>query len=71
MLGESIGDDVMIDCDDEMMTALRRCEWSSGMSKSTKWPTVGSGHPKCGSGMEFWEGEEPEVAYSWLRASKM
>ena len=46
-------------------------EWSSGKSKSTKWPTVGSGHSKCSPGMKFWEVEEPEVAYSWLRASKM
>ena len=30
-----------------------------------------SGHSKCGPGMEFWELEEHEVAYSWLRAFKM
>ena len=46
-------------------------EWSSEKSKSTKWPTVGSGHSECGPGMEFWEVEEHEVAYSWLRAFKM
>ena len=46
-------------------------EWSSGNTKSRKWPTVGSGHPECGPGMEFWEVEEHEVAYSWLRAFKM
>merc|ERR1711920_110697 len=46
-------------------------EWSSGNSKTTKWPTVGSGHSKCGPGMEFWELEDHEVAYSWLRAFKM
>eukprot|EP00959_Pyramimonas_sp_CCMP1952_P182185 3809322-Pyramimonas_sp.AAC.1 len=40
-------------------------------SKSTKWPTAGSGHPKCGPGMAFWEVEEHGVAYSWFRASKM
>ena len=33
-------------------------EWSSGNSKTTKWPTVGSGHSKCGPGMEFWQREE-------------
>eukprot|EP00959_Pyramimonas_sp_CCMP1952_P400431 8390579-Pyramimonas_sp.AAC.1 len=38
-------------------------QWNSGKSKSTKWHTVGSGHPKCGPGMEFWEIEEHEVAY--------
>eukprot|EP00959_Pyramimonas_sp_CCMP1952_P031493 660630-Pyramimonas_sp.AAC.1 len=26
-------------------------EWSSGNSKSTKWPTVGSGHSECRPGM--------------------
>ena len=26
---------------------------------------------KCGPGMEFWELEDHEVTYSWLRASKM
>ena len=46
-------------------------EWSFGNSKNTKWPTIGSGHSKCGPGMEFWELEEHEVAYSWLRAFKM
>merc|ERR1712113_664925 len=46
-------------------------EWSSGNSKNTKWPTVGSGHSKCGPGIEFWELEDHEVAYSWLRAFKM
>ena len=30
-----------------------------------------SQHSKCGPGMEFWELEEHEVAYSWLRAFKM
>merc|ERR1712060_690273 len=44
---------------------------SSGNSKNTKWPTVGSGHSKCGPGMEFWELVDHEVAYSWLRAFKM
>eukprot|EP00959_Pyramimonas_sp_CCMP1952_P042061 879602-Pyramimonas_sp.AAC.1 len=34
--------------------------WSSGKSKSTKWPTVGSEHQKCGLGMELWEVEEHE-----------
>eukprot|EP00959_Pyramimonas_sp_CCMP1952_P407255 8535252-Pyramimonas_sp.AAC.1 len=38
-------------------------EWCSGKSKGTKWLTVGSGHPKCGPGMEVWEVEEHEVAY--------
>jgi hypothetical protein len=46
-------------------------QWSSGNSKTRKWTRVGSGHPKCSPGMEFWELEEHEVAYSWLRASKM
>eukprot|EP00959_Pyramimonas_sp_CCMP1952_P436043 9131074-Pyramimonas_sp.AAC.1 len=46
-------------------------EWNSGKSKNTKWPIVGSEHPKCGPGMEFWEVVEHEVAYSWLRAFKM
>eukprot|EP00959_Pyramimonas_sp_CCMP1952_P299131 6257163-Pyramimonas_sp.AAC.1 len=46
-------------------------EGSSGKSESTKWLTLGSGHPKFRPGMEFWEVEEGEVAYSWLRASKM
>eukprot|EP00959_Pyramimonas_sp_CCMP1952_P380538 7972510-Pyramimonas_sp.AAC.1 len=46
-------------------------EWCSGKSKSTKWPIVGSGHPKCGPGVEFWEVEEHQVADSWLRAFKM
>eukprot|EP00959_Pyramimonas_sp_CCMP1952_P300246 6280370-Pyramimonas_sp.AAC.1 len=35
-------------------------EWSSGNLKATKWLTVGSGHSKCGPGMEFWELEEHE-----------
>eukprot|EP00959_Pyramimonas_sp_CCMP1952_P382932 8023848-Pyramimonas_sp.AAC.1 len=46
-------------------------EWSSGKSKSTKWPTSGSGHSKCGPGVVFWEVQEHEVACTWLRASKM
>eukprot|EP00959_Pyramimonas_sp_CCMP1952_P143024 2994251-Pyramimonas_sp.AAC.1 len=45
-------------------------EWSTGNSKTTKWPAVGSGHSKCGPGVEFWELEKHEVAYSWLRAFK-
>eukprot|EP00959_Pyramimonas_sp_CCMP1952_P186256 3894763-Pyramimonas_sp.AAC.1 len=45
-------------------------EWNSGKSKNMKWPTVGSEHPKCGQGMEFWEVSEHEVAYNWLRAFK-
>eukprot|EP00959_Pyramimonas_sp_CCMP1952_P367170 7690427-Pyramimonas_sp.AAC.1 len=40
-------------------------------SKSTKWPSVGSGHSKYGPGMKFWELEEHKVAYSWLREFKM
>eukprot|EP00959_Pyramimonas_sp_CCMP1952_P128366 2684078-Pyramimonas_sp.AAC.1 len=46
-------------------------EWSSGNSKSTKWSTVGSGHSKCFPGMEFWELEEHEMAYSWFWAFRM
>ena len=30
-------------------------EWNSGNSNGTKWPTVGSGHPEWGLGMEFWD----------------
>ena len=30
-------------------------EWCFGTAKSTKWPTVGSGHSKCGLGMVFWQ----------------
>eukprot|EP00959_Pyramimonas_sp_CCMP1952_P096342 2014070-Pyramimonas_sp.AAC.1 len=41
-------------------------EWVSGKSKSTKWLTVGSGHPKCVPGMEFWEVEEHEVYDCWF-----
>ena len=44
-------------------------EWSSGNSKNTKWPTVGSGHSKCGPGMEFWELEDHEVRYCLLKMS--
>eukprot|EP00959_Pyramimonas_sp_CCMP1952_P010146 212084-Pyramimonas_sp.AAC.1 len=46
-------------------------EWCSGNTKKPKWPTVGSGHSKCGPGKVFWEHEQHEVAYSWLRAFKM
>eukprot|EP00959_Pyramimonas_sp_CCMP1952_P211273 4421632-Pyramimonas_sp.AAC.1 len=46
-------------------------ECSSGNSRTTKWPTVGSGDSKCGPGVEFWELEEHEIAYSWLRAFKI
>eukprot|EP00959_Pyramimonas_sp_CCMP1952_P431054 9027831-Pyramimonas_sp.AAC.1 len=46
-------------------------EWSSGKSKTTKWPTFGSGHSKsCPTG-EFWELEDHERAYSWLWAFKI
>eukprot|EP00959_Pyramimonas_sp_CCMP1952_P034033 713584-Pyramimonas_sp.AAC.1 len=38
-------------------------EWSSGNSKNTKWPTVGSAHSKSCPGMEFWELEDHEVRY--------
>eukprot|EP00959_Pyramimonas_sp_CCMP1952_P277760 5806036-Pyramimonas_sp.AAC.1 len=31
------------------------CEWCSGKTKNTKWPTVGSRHSKCGLGMVFQE----------------
>ena len=30
-------------------------EWCSGNAKSTKWPTVGSGHSRCGLGVVFWQ----------------
>ena len=30
-------------------------ELCSGTTKATKWPTVGSGHAKCGLGMAFWQ----------------
>eukprot|EP00959_Pyramimonas_sp_CCMP1952_P419420 8785093-Pyramimonas_sp.AAC.1 len=33
-------------------------EWSSGSSKTTKWRTGGSGHPKCSPGMAFWERQD-------------
>eukprot|EP00959_Pyramimonas_sp_CCMP1952_P081173 1695853-Pyramimonas_sp.AAC.1 len=46
-------------------------EWSVGNSKSTKWPTLGSRHSKPCPGMQFWEPEDHEVAYSWLRAFKI
>eukprot|EP00959_Pyramimonas_sp_CCMP1952_P146002 3057229-Pyramimonas_sp.AAC.1 len=47
-------------------------DWCSGNTKITRWPTVGSGQSKYGTGMVFWEHEEHEVAvYSWLRAFKM
>eukprot|EP00959_Pyramimonas_sp_CCMP1952_P095406 1994912-Pyramimonas_sp.AAC.1 len=49
-------------------------DWCSGNTKNTKWPAVGSGHStcsKCGLEMVFWEDEEHEVTYSWLRAFKM
>ena len=42
-----------------------------GNTKNTKWPTVRSGPSKCGLGVVFWEHEEHEVAYSWLRAFEM
>eukprot|EP00959_Pyramimonas_sp_CCMP1952_P081781 1708207-Pyramimonas_sp.AAC.1 len=35
-------------------------EWYSGKTKNTKWPTVGSGHSKCGLGVVFWEHEGHE-----------
>eukprot|EP00959_Pyramimonas_sp_CCMP1952_P436222 9134811-Pyramimonas_sp.AAC.1 len=35
-------------------------ERSSGKWKSTKWPTVGSGHSKCSPGIVFWEVQEHE-----------
>ena len=44
-------------------------EWRSGKSKSTKWPTVGSGHSECGLGMAFWEVEEHEVCDCLLKTS--
>ena len=40
-------------------------------AKTTKRPTVGSGHSKCCRGVEFWEHEEHKVAYTWHRAFKM
>eukprot|EP00959_Pyramimonas_sp_CCMP1952_P147862 3094411-Pyramimonas_sp.AAC.1 len=46
-------------------------DWCSGNTKITKWPTVGSGQSKYGAGMVFWEHDEHEVAYSWLRVFKM
>eukprot|EP00959_Pyramimonas_sp_CCMP1952_P460522 9480015-Pyramimonas_sp.AAC.1 len=46
-------------------------EYCSGNTKNTKWPTAGSGHSKFCLGMVFWEHEEHEVAYRWLRAFKM
>eukprot|EP00959_Pyramimonas_sp_CCMP1952_P232589 4860775-Pyramimonas_sp.AAC.1 len=33
---------------------------------SKMWP-----HSKCNPGMEIWEVDKHEVAFSWLRASKM
>eukprot|EP00959_Pyramimonas_sp_CCMP1952_P270628 5657447-Pyramimonas_sp.AAC.1 len=35
-------------------------EWSSGNSKTAKWPTVGSVHSKSCPGMDFREFEEHE-----------
>eukprot|EP00959_Pyramimonas_sp_CCMP1952_P238669 4987207-Pyramimonas_sp.AAC.1 len=46
-------------------------EWCSGNTKNTKLPTAGSGHSQTCPGMVFWDHEEHEVAYSWLRAFKM
>eukprot|EP00959_Pyramimonas_sp_CCMP1952_P060852 1271072-Pyramimonas_sp.AAC.1 len=46
-------------------------EWSYGNSKTTKWPTIGSGHSKSCPGMKFLEFENHEVAYSWLRVCKI
>eukprot|EP00959_Pyramimonas_sp_CCMP1952_P089385 1869768-Pyramimonas_sp.AAC.1 len=36
-------------------------EASSGNSKNTKWPTVGSVHLKSSPRMEFWDPEDHEV----------
>eukprot|EP00959_Pyramimonas_sp_CCMP1952_P008327 174190-Pyramimonas_sp.AAC.1 len=46
-------------------------DWYSGNTKITKWPTVGNGQSKYGAGEVFWEHEEHEVAYSWLREFKI
>eukprot|EP00959_Pyramimonas_sp_CCMP1952_P166365 3477256-Pyramimonas_sp.AAC.1 len=46
-------------------------DWCSGNTKITKWPTVVFGQTKYGTGMVFWEHEEHEVGYSWLRAIKI
>eukprot|EP00959_Pyramimonas_sp_CCMP1952_P394808 8272276-Pyramimonas_sp.AAC.1 len=42
----------------------------SGNTKITKWSTVVSGQAKYGTEMVYWEHEEHEKAYSWLRAIK-
>eukprot|EP00959_Pyramimonas_sp_CCMP1952_P268045 5604530-Pyramimonas_sp.AAC.1 len=40
------------------------------MSKSTKWPIVGSEYSKCGPGMGFWEVvEEHEMCDCLLKTS--
>eukprot|EP00959_Pyramimonas_sp_CCMP1952_P154123 3224505-Pyramimonas_sp.AAC.1 len=39
--------------------------------KDHKWPTLGSGQSEYGTRIMFWDHEEHEVAYSWLRALKM
>eukprot|EP00959_Pyramimonas_sp_CCMP1952_P001081 21449-Pyramimonas_sp.AAC.1 len=46
-------------------------DWCSGNTKITKRPTVGSGQSKHSTGIMFWEHEDHEVAYSWLRAINM
>ena len=46
-------------------------EWCSGNTKNTKDGELVLGHSKCGLGMVFWEHEEHEVAYSWVRAFRM
>eukprot|EP00959_Pyramimonas_sp_CCMP1952_P077283 1615426-Pyramimonas_sp.AAC.1 len=46
-------------------------DWCSGNTKITKWPTNGSGQSKCGTGIMFWERDQHEMAYSWLRVFKM
>eukprot|EP00959_Pyramimonas_sp_CCMP1952_P218307 4566161-Pyramimonas_sp.AAC.1 len=43
----------------------------SNAKQTTKWPRVVSGHPRCGLGVVFWEHEEHNMAYSWLRALTM
>eukprot|EP00959_Pyramimonas_sp_CCMP1952_P277204 5795351-Pyramimonas_sp.AAC.1 len=45
-------------------------DWCFGNTKITRWPTVGSGQSKYGTGTVFREHEEHEVAYNWPRAFK-
>eukprot|EP00959_Pyramimonas_sp_CCMP1952_P320086 6698696-Pyramimonas_sp.AAC.1 len=43
----------------------------SNEKQSTKWFRVGSGHPRYGLGVVFWEHEEHNMAYNWPRALTM